>query len=336
MKTDLDRILSQRLKHQESLTVYDFMTLALYHPQYGYYTNQEVLGKQADYITAPEITPVFGELLAIRCVQFLQSLSFKPQTLALVELGPGRGTLMADMLRVFQKFSNLYREVTLYLLEISPFFRRQQQEKLQGYSVVWVKDLDQIPSADATLWIANEFFDALPIQQEILIQGEWQPRKISVINDQIDFIGPKDAPVRQTCPGYQKVITAINQHLLMCPGLAIIIDYGEGLNAEQQGDTLQALYRHRYADPLIRVGHQDLSHAVDFSALKRWVDPSLKQTLLTQTDFLLSLGLSERIQQMSQKLSTQDALALKMAARRLISVTEMGTLFKVLTLESGF
>ncbi len=337
MPNPLESILYQHLQKEGYLSVHDFMNLALYHPQYGYYHCQPVFGPQGDYITAPEITQVFGEILAIWYLDYLERLPFKPQTLAFIELGPGRGTLMADILRIFQKFPSYYQALKVYLLEISPSLRSQQQEKLSSYPVAWVENLESIPASEVTLILANEFFDALPIEQYVQIDGKWQPRLIGLVEGKIDFLGPVDVPIRQECPGYASFLHRINHRLNCNPGAALLIDYGQDTDqmSASHGDTLQALYRHHYACPFTNIGQQDLSHAVDFGALRRLVDAKFKISLTSQSDFLLNLGLEVRVHQLCQKAEPKDALALKTAAVRLVSPREMGSLFKVLALESG-
>ncbi len=317
------------------LSVKQFIELALYHPTHGYYMTQPVFGTAGDYTTAPEMTQIFGELLAVWSLNYLENLPNPPSSIALIELGPGRGTLMSDMLRVFKKFSTVYNFLNVYLVEISPALKEQQRQKLSNHPVKWVGNLKDIPPSDVTLVVANEFFDALPIEQYLYIDEKWEPRQVGWTGENIDFLGPKDVPIRQECPDYDIFMHAINQRLKTSKGAAVIIDYGDNTPVDAiQGDTLQVLHKHHYASPFDNIGCQDLSHAVDFGALKRLVDPTLKTHLTTQQDFLLQLGLEQRLMTLCQKATNLETMTLKTAAARLISPREMGHLFKVLTIES--
>ena len=223
----------------------------------------------------------------------------------------------------------------VYLIEISPALQQIQKQKLKDYPAEWVNSINDIPVTDITLIIANEFFDALPIEQYIYAQNGWQKRQIGWIEGKIDFLGPKDAPVRQICPNYEVFMEAINQRLKTSKGAAVLIDYGDDTELEHvHGDTLQVIYNHKYASPFDNIGRQDLSHAVDFGALKRLVDPRFKTQFTTQRNFLLSLGLEQRLTNLCSNAYPNEITNLKTAAARLIAPTSMGNLFKVLAIES--
>ncbi|RZI45527.1 class I SAM-dependent methyltransferase [Candidatus Finniella inopinata] len=317
------------------LTVKQFIEHALYHPLNGYYMTHPVFGAAGDYTTAPEMTQIFGELLAIWHLNYFAKLPTPPSSIALIELGPGRGTLMADMLRVFQRFPKFYDLLKVYLIEISPALKNIQRQKLAGHPVEWVQTLEDTSPSDVTFIIANEFFDALPIEQYVWIDEHWQTRQVGFVDGNLDFLGPKDVPIRQSCPDYDVYMQAINQRLKTSRGAAVMIDYGDDTDVGHiHGDTLQALHQHRPTSPFENIGHQDLSHAVDFGALKRQVDPILKTHLTTQRDFLLQLGLEQRLMALCQQAPPYEAMALKTAVARLVAPSAMGTLFKVLTIQT--
>ena len=318
------------------LTVKQFIEFCLYHPQHGYYMTKSVFGTDGDYVTSPEITQVFGELLAIWCLNFLKNMPTAPASIALIELGPGRGTMMTDILRVFEHFPEIYDLLTVYLLEISPTLKEQQRQKLSNYRVEWIHNMQDIPMSDATFILANEFFDALPIEQYVYIDNKWLLRKIGWVDNKIDFLGPKNVPVRQICPDYEIYMRAINQRLKSSKGAAIIIDYGDDTTCDHiHGDTLQAVHKHKRASTFDYIGHQDLSHAVDFGALKRLADSAFSICLTTQREFLLEAGLDARVKSLLQKASPTDACLLNAAAARLIAPSAMGQLFKVLTIRAA-
>lgn len=337
MKTPLENILIKHFQEKGPLSVKQFIETALYHPDYGYYMGQQVFGQQGDYITAPEISQIFGELLAVKCLNYLSCLPTPPTSIALIEFGPGRGTLMADMLRTFKQFPTYYHHLKSYLIEVSPSLQQQQRKALADYPVSWVKNLEEVPPTEITFIIANEFFDALPIEQYLFINQNWEKRLVGLGKDEIDFLGPCDVPIRQEYPFYNVYMQDMNTRLKENKGMAIIIDYGEETPVDyRHGDTLQALHRHQYASLFERIGQQDLSHAVDFGELKRLTDSFFKIELTSQAKFLLSLGLEQRLEALCQKaVSEQQVLQLKTAAMRLIASSEMGKLFKVLTIESS-
>lgn len=338
MKTSLDLYLTDYLQKNGPISVKDFIAFCLYHPKYGYYMNQVVFGTKGDFTTAPEISQLFGEMTGIWFMHYLHNLKTIPSSLSLIELGPGRGTLMEDMIKVFKRFPVYFNNLKIYLIEISPFLRQQQKQKLVNAPIEWVNTFDQIPESEATLVIANEFFDALPIDQSIQINNQWQKRHVGFVDNKIDFLGPQEASIREEHQSYKPVIDSINQRFKHKKGAALIIDYGEELDnsslQKHKTGTLQALYRHKYASLFENIGHQDISHGVNFNALKQYLDPSLKTTLTAQGVFLLSQGLEHRLQSLCQKASLEETIELKTAALRLISPQEMGTLFKVLTIES--
>ena len=322
----------KEIQQKGPMTVKRFMELALYHPLYGYYKSQTVLGKQGDYITAPELTQAFGELLALWMIDLWQRLG-RPCFVQVVELGPGRGTMMQDILRTAVKFPEFYQGLNVYLLETSPVLKGIQRNHLKEEFVHWVDELQEMPMGKMTFFFANEFFDALPIEQYVKVQGEWSPRLIGEKDGQLCFL--TEGEIKETCEAYLAYMQEINVRLLKDKGGALIIDYGDDLEKERIGDTLQALYRHRYASILQNPGEQDLSHHVSFSELKSYLDKgNLKISLTSQGEFLQSLGLEPWVEKLCKRADKEITAKIKTAAARLISPGEMGQLFKVLAVES--
>jgi NADH dehydrogenase [ubiquinone] 1 alpha subcomplex assembly factor 7 len=330
--TPLHSLIFQEIQDKGPMTVPRFMELALHHPDHGYYVSQKVLGKQGDFITASELTQVFGELLGLWFVDLWQKLG-KP-LIQLAELGPGRGLMMQDMLRIFKKFPELYRNLKIYLIEVSPFLKSIQQDILKDEPIEWITDLKNLPENRETFFIANEFFDALPIDQCVQKDNQWSQRYIDA-KDGVFVFRDESLPIKEECPDYVPYMDEINQRLLKNKGGAIIIDYGDDVPKENRtGDTLQAIHHHKNANVLENPGEQDLTHHVSFAALKQYIDPSLKVMLSTQADFLLSLGIEEWVEKLCQSADATNAAKLKIAATRLIAPQEMGRLFKVLTIET--
>ena len=328
----LQTLILQEIKRDGPITVERFMELALYHPKHGYYTCQDVLGKKGDYITAPELTQVFGELLALWVIDAWQQLG-SPPSVQLIEMGPGRGVMMQDILRIAKKFPEFYQNLNVYLVEVSPLLKGHQQDLLKGEPVQWAENLQDIPEGKATFFLANEFFDALPIEQYVCVNGDWRPRRIGEKEDQLYFLD--EAPIKEGCKLYEPYMKEINRRLLKDKGGALIIDYGDDLPAGRLGDTLQSLYRHHHTTILENPGQQDLTHHVSFAALKDYLDPALKAELKDQGEFLTSLGLDLWVQKLCQLADQKNATAFKLAASRLVSPQEMGRLFKVLAINIG-
>ncbi|MBY0281062.1 MAG: SAM-dependent methyltransferase [Alphaproteobacteria bacterium] len=328
----LQSLIIQEIQEKGPMTVKRFMELALYHPLYGYYKSQTALGKQADYITAPELSQAFGELLALWMIDLWQRLG-KPSVVQVIELGPGRGTMMQDILRMARKFPEFYKGIAVYLLETSPILKGIQKDHLQNEPIFWVDELQEIPKGRVTFFLANEFFDALPIEQHVKVQGEWNHRLISEKDGELYFSAGGE--IKETCESYASHIIEINKRLIADKGGALIIDYGDDFEGERIGDTLQALHHHRYADVLKNPGEQDLTHHVNFLALKDYLDKkNLKISLTSQGQFLQSLGLELWVEKLCEKADIEMIMKIKTAAARLIAPGEMGQLFKVLEVES--
>ncbi|NUY39179.1 SAM-dependent methyltransferase [Wolbachia endosymbiont of Litomosoides brasiliensis] len=168
-------------KSQGSISISDFMNAALYHKEYGYYMNKLPLGKSGDFITAPEISQLFGEIIAVWVIHTWKKLG-KPSRFSLVELGPGRGTLIHDIIRTTKKHCGFFSSMAIHLIEISPALQKIQKEKLKGLGVSWHENIYNLPE-QPTIFLANEFFDALPIDQFVYRNGEWYENRVTKQND---------------------------------------------------------------------------------------------------------------------------------------------------------
>ncbi len=325
------------------MTLGDYMAECLLHPRYGYYTTRDPLGAAGDFTTAPEISQMFGELIGLALAQsWLDQGAPAPFTLA--ELGPGRGTLMADILRTTARVPGFHDAARLTLIEASPTLRGEQARRLP--TATWVDTVAHLSAEQPLFLVANEFFDALPIRQFHRAQGEeW--REV-VIGAEGGTLKPGLAPpalqpalmhrllstsegdiVEHSAPALP-LVAEIAGIIARNGGAALLIDYGAGPSL---GDTFQALENHHFADPFAAPGEADLTAHVDFTELARAAraqvtvsDPTL------QGVFLERLGITERAQALAACL-TGPALASHIAAhRRLTHPEEMGSLFKVLGL----
>ncbi|MCF6444080.1 class I SAM-dependent methyltransferase [Nereida sp. MMG025] len=328
-----------RIARNGPLTVAEFMADALMHPTMGYYATRDPLGARGDFITAPEISQMFGEMLGL-CLAQAWLDQGAPPDFALVELGPGRGTLMADMLRAASKVQGFAQAAQVHLVEASLVLRAAQSQLLGRVTHHdTVESLPQLP----TFLVANEFFDALPIRQFERDGAAWRERHIALIDGALSFgLGAAtpfahlahrledtaDGDVIEHCPMAAPIIESISQRIETHGGAALIIDYGDWRSL---GDTLQALKGHRAVAPLDHIGHADLTAHVDFETLASAA--KCAHTRLTpQGVYLERLGITARAQTLAQSLEA-DALDAHISAhRRLTHPSEMGTLFKVLGL----
>ncbi len=329
------------------MTVAAFMAEALGHPQYGYYARQDPFGAAGDFVTAPEISQMFGELLGLWCVERWVACG-KPASFHLVELGPGRGTLMMDALRAARKAPGFLEAADIHLIETSPALRAVQRERLAGATVSWADNLAEIPPGPLLL-IANEFFDALPIRQFVRMPAGWHERLIGWSEDSgfgftvgagqspmtVALPAPmRDAPVgavAEICPAAIAIAAEIGRRIASAGGAAIIIDYGHPFSAV--GDTLQAVRQHAFVPVLANPGMADITAHLDFQMLAQAAREAGADTYgpVPQGAFLRSLGIEHRAAALCGS-APDDAEAILQACRRLIEPDAMGNLFKALAI----
>lgn len=329
------------------IPVSQYMTLALTDPQFGYYQTQTPFGRAGDFTTAPEISQLFGEMIGIWLLASWTTHG-SPHSFILAEIGPGRGTLMSDILRTMQKLSSTaFNAAEIFLIEVSEKLTKEQQKCLAPYQkhIHSIESFDQIPSKPLFL-IANEFLDTLPINQYIKINGKWRERHITVNQDgDFIFIAPPhelpssclqsyysempDGTIFEHAPSRHQLIQQISKHLVQVQGSALLIDYGARDLAF--GDTLQALSKHKFRDIFAAPGEHDLTSHVGFFFLKEIaLEQGCFAEILEQGDFLLKMGLLERARQLGigKNASLQDKI--RQDIERLAGPDQMGKLFKVL------
>lgn len=317
-----------------------YMGLCLGHPQYGYYVTRDPLGEKGDFLTAPEISQVFGELIGVWAAAVWRTMG-EPDPVCLVELGPGRGTLMADMLRTFRRAApGLAAAARVHLVETSPVLRERQRQLL-GPAPQWHARLEDVPDGPMIL-IANEFFDAIPIRQIERRDGRWHERVVGLAMGQLAIglgapvaaTGGEDGDIREPAPARSGIARAIGARLARHGGAALLIDYGHF--ESQPGDTLQAMRGHRFVPVTEAPGECDLTSHVDFEALGKALaggGAAVCQTL-SQRQFLIAMGVEARFAQLAAGVdaTTRDILARQQA--RLAEPSQMGNLFKVLAATS--
>lgn len=331
-----------RIATHGPITVADYMAEALLHPVHGYYTTRDPLGAAGDFTTAPEISQMFGELVGLSLAQsWLDQGAPAPFTLA--ELGPGRGTLMADILRATARVPGFHDAAQITLIEASTALQDVQRKTLDGFDITHADSADHLP--DAPLWlVANEFFDALPVRQFLRDGTGWRERCVGLSDDALSFgLSPaapqamlehrledtEDGQLVEICPSAAPIMSAISTRIETYGGIALIIDYGDWRSL---GDTLQALQNHTAVNPLADPGQADLTAHVDFEALTQAAAPAAFSRITPQGVFLERLGITARAQALAAKLDGSALDAHIAAHRRLTHPDEMGNLFKILGL----
>jgi NADH dehydrogenase [ubiquinone] 1 alpha subcomplex assembly factor 7 len=292
------------------MPIADYMRLCLTHPQYGYYMNRDPLGAGGDFITAPEISQMFGELIGLWLATVWQQLG-APNNIRLVELGPGRGTMLLDAMRAAKAVPGFQAAVVLHLIEISPALQRVQERRLTplGLPVLWHTTLEEVP-AGPCLVVANEFIDALPVRQAVKQADGWHERVVEIAADGTLTIGVARDPLLQfeaTLPQglrlspagsiYEWRADSIAMEIgrrVRNNGAALVIDYGHAWYG--LGETLQAVSGHAFSDPLRSPGQVDLTAHVDFEALAQGAE-SMGGRIhgpVAQRDWLRRLGIDQR------------------------------------------
>ncbi len=340
--TALAELLLRRIRLGGPLSIADYMADCLLHPEHGYYTTRAPFGVSGDFITAPEISQMFGELLGLCLAQAWQDQG-APATFVLAELGPGRGTLMADVLRATRAVPGFHAAAGVILIEASPALRACQKATLGPYRVQWADSIDTLPEKPLFL-LANEFFDALPIRQFRRHAEGWQerlvggfggrlafglsaPTRMAVLEHRLADTAPGD--VVETCAPAQAIVAGLAARIDRSGGAALVIDYGDW---RSRGDTLQALRHHAFADPLADPGEADLTAHVDFEALAQAAAPCAVAGPVPQGVLLERLGITARARALAGRMSG-DALTAHVAAhRRLTHPAEMGQSFKAMAL----
>ncbi len=327
------------------------MNLALGHPQFGYYRSGDPIGSKGDFITAPEISQLFGELLGIWCVETWEALG-RPNKFSLVELGPGRGTLMADLLRAAKIRPDFGMAAKIHLIEVNPHLQNKQRMALgENSDVSWHQDLPVLPEYPLII-IANEFFDCLPVRQFVMTEQGWRERGVGfdeqgelsfVILDRIvteatlqKYIRDSDmtgqiAEISPDRNSYMKKLTAM---LAKRTGRGLFIDYGH--TKSNLGDTLQAMRHHHYVDALSSQGEGDLTAHVDFEALTAAASSGDVTVYgpVSQGRFLTKMGIEMRARTLSGAGNTRQFTIVESDLERLVSPAQMGSIFKVLAVSS--
>ena len=349
--TPLARKIAARLASGGPISVHDYIAACLYDPECGYYRTKAAIGQGGDFVTAPEISQVFGELIGLWAGEVWRQMG-EPAPVRLVELGPGRGTLMADAIRALKVAPGFLSGATVHLVETSKTLRDSQRAALAQAPVriSWHDDLMDVPDGPAIL-IANEFFDCLPVQQFVFdgFSGGWRERMVGPDGDGFRLLtgsivetAPaldpavateiEDGAILERRPAVGGVIDAIAARSRLA---ALIIDYG--YSRLSIGDTVQAVSAHRFASMFDRPGESDITAHVDFLQLKQAAECAKMKTFgpMPMGEWLLRLGLETRVRQLVGRASEEEANETRGRVARLVDPAQMGVLFKVLALTNG-
>jgi len=351
-----DRLIA-KIKAEGPLSVAEYMTICLLDPVQGYYPTRDPLGSEGDFITAPEISQMFGEVIGLWCIQSWQDMG-RPETVQLIELGPGRGIMMSDVLRAAQLDKGFLAAVNVTLIEASPALEAVQGKTLgtAPCPISWAPSLEKAPTGPSII-IGNEFLDCLPIRQFIQKdrfagRAGWQERMVALDGETLQFgVSPaviseslqatlpeeqeeaKNDELLELCPASAQIIDLLKQRFETDKGRALFIDYGP---AETEfGDTLQALKRHEKVGVFSDPGDTDLTARVDFGALIELAKAAELPAAapVPQREFLSKLGLEMRAVALSRaKPDSKDKIARQL--HRLTANDEMGELFKAICFQS--
>ena len=341
--------LHARIARDGPLTVEEFMQACLSDEVAGVYASRQPIGGKGDFITSPEISQIFGELVGLWAVAVWQSMG-EPSRVTVAEFGPGRGILMADASRAWRGVPKFRDSVSVALIETSPVMVETQRKTLKdaGVPLRWYAALDAVPEGPLVM-LANEFIDALPIRQFIRRGEAWRERLIAsdgrggftFIDGEAEDEGrylpqavPEDA-ILERRPLAHTLMRELGRRANRAPLAALMVDYGHVESGF--GDTLQAVRGHRFADVLANPGAADLSSHVDFADLKREAVAAGLTTHgpMPQGEFLLKLGLAGRRKRLLQRATPTQAEAIASGAARLVDPRQMGALFKALALTSA-
>ena len=351
--TPLEAEIRRRIESAGSLPVWQYMELCLTHPEHGYYCTRAPIGASGDFTTAPEISQMFGELIGLWAAAAWQAMG-APENVRLVELGPGRGTMMLDALRAAKVMPAFRAAIVLHMVEISPALEVLQRQALiaTGVPVSWHRTLEDVPDGPLII-VANEFIDALPVHQAVMCADGWHERVVKLGEDgELHFSIDRDpiplfdeflpGDIRNARIGdifewrADQTALELGRRVVHSGGVALIIDYGHVGSAI--GDTLQAVSRHGFAEPLRDPGMADLTAHVDFQALAQAAEGMGARVHgpLTQARFLRRLGIGQRAGVLKAAAPADYGCTIDAAVARLTDEdrTGMGQLIKVLAVSS--
>ena len=336
--------------NKKDLPLDQFIEFALYDKDKGYYMKKNPFGKEGDFITAPNITRLFSEIIAIWVLTFWKSIG-SPKKFNLLELGAGNGEMMKVIIETLKNFPECFNNCNFQIHEKSELLKKKQQLNLKSEKIAWIDDI-KINNSYPAIFLANEFFDALPIKQFFKREGEWverfvnlksekkaefkeQPINIKNIEQDLSFEISKDQEIIEYSPSSFEYLKDISSLIKKNDGGILIIDYGY-LNLKME-ETLQAIKNHKYSNILENIGDSDITHNINFNLFKRFIDQfdDLNSIISNQKKFLTSMGILKRAEIISENLTFSKKSDLFYRLRRLIDEKQMGDLFKVMLIKKS-
>jgi len=334
------------LREKKSIPLDRFINIALYDKKFGYYMKKNPFGKKGDFITAPLISNLFSEMIAVWCVAFWEHLG-KPNKILLVELGPGDGTLCKDLIKTFKKFKEFYNSLEINLFEISNKLKKIQKIKINSKKVKWIKKIEEI-NYGPVIFFGNEFFDALPIKQICKKKNNFFEKYVALTTNEknIKFLHKKANNNLIKCIKDLNLISIgdtieyplealkflkqISKKINKFDGGLLTIDYGYTLKKNQ--NTLQAVKKHNYLDIFLKPGHSDITSHINFKLFSKSLseDNLAVKKITTQSEFLKKVGILERADILSKKMTFKEKANMFYRLKRLIDPKEMGERFKVI------
>ena len=323
----------------------EFINQALYNPKKGFYMKKNPFGSKGDFLTSPNISILFSEMLSVWTIAFWQNLNC-PKKINLIDLGSGNGQMIYDMINSFKNFPKFYKSCKFFILEKSPHLKKIQKKKLKKFNVKWIKNISELKN-EHNIFIANEFFDALPFKQFFKVKNKWMERyvvvdknnnknftkiayNISRIEKKLGFKISENQKIIEYSPLTLKYLKNISKKIYNKKGCLLIIDYGY-LN-DRMKDTMMSIRKHKYTNILKTFGDSDITYKLNFKILSKIIkNLKLKcQAITSQRNFLISLGIQQRAEILSKNLPFSKKADIYYRLKRLIDKDQMGNLFKVM------
>ena len=337
-----------KLKKNIKISLDEFINLSLYDKKNGYYMKKNPFGEKGDFTTAPNISRLFSEMIAIWIISFWYNLG-SPKNFNLVELGAGNGEMMRIFIESFKKFPNFLNACNIFIHEKSPILIKTQKNKLRGNKIIWVSKINKIKK-NPSIFIANEFFDSIAIKQFIKLDNLWFERFVS-INEKKNFFFDKkfnrekfEKKIKLKISNKQNFIefseigmdylTNISNIVKKNRGGILIIDYG--YFDKKMKNTLQAISNKKHSNILKNIGNSDITHNINFYLFKKIISKigGLKEKTTTQKKFLVKMGIKERAEIISRNKSFMIKSDIFYRLNRLIDEKQMGNLFKVMFIKN--
>ena len=334
-----------KISNNKHISFDKFVDIALYHKKTGYYMKKNPFGKDGDFITAPNISILFSEMLAIWCIAFWEHLGY-PKKINIIELGAGNGEMMYQMIKVFERFNKFRESSNYFILEKSQFLKKIQKKKLNSHKITWLNSINKLKNGP-NIFLANEFFDALPIKQFIKKNNKWYEKSIKKNNiNKYEFVNvitniknlekkieinlSKNQKIIEFSPLTYDYLNIISKKINTFQGGLLIVDYG--YLKKKMRDSLQSIYKHKFNNILDNFSKSDITYNLNFFLLKKIVKKlNLKVAGLTsQRNFLTKLGILDRAEILAKNLQFSKKADIYYRIKRLIDRNFMGELFKVM------